>query len=509
MTPTARPPVGRTSRPAITTRRPGAGTSVVGTPVDRLHLLRRVTYGITPGLLADVTGRGVAGWLDDQLAPATIDDSACDRAVQRFPLAHAAPPVLHGTLGNGSWSAMQDLQAMTLARAVWSRRQLLEVMVELWSNHLNVTCPSSEVWATRGAFDRDVVRRHALGTFSDLLVASCTSPAMLQYLDNEASQGRAPNENYGREVLELHTVGRGAGYGQAGVVDAARALTGLSVWHTWDGGTTGSTGTAGTFRYRSDWRYVGPLRVLGWSHPNADRGDGVAVARSLMRYLAGHPLTAARIARKLAVRFVSDSPPQALVDRLAQVYLDAGTAIVPVLRALLSSPELAAATDAKHARPYEDAVATMRALGLQPSTDGATGSYGALVWRLGEIGHAPLAWHPPDGYPDVASAWCGSGTVLGRWNLHVALAQGWDKDGIVHPGDLCPRLLPGGVPADRDALVTALHARLMPGRTLLPAHRAALVTFLGGPGPVRSADTTYLFPILTTLLLDSPAWSTR
>ena len=471
------------------------------------HLLLRTTYGITPALLAELDARGTRGWLDDQLTPERIDDGACDQIVARFPLASATPPELYRALDNGSWDGMRDVSSMTLARATWSKRQLFEVMVEFWSNHLNVTCPSSEVWSSRGSYDRDVIRKHALGTFSDLLVASCTHPAMLQYLDNLESRGANPNENYGREVLELHTVGRDAGYGQAGVVDSARAFTGLTVWNPWNGGTDA---THGTLRYRADWHYVGPLRVLGWSHPNADRTQGVQVATSLARYLAAHPATAARLAHKLAVRFVSDSPPPALVDRLAQTYLDSGTAIVPVLRALFASPEFAASTGQKYRRPYEDVVATLRTLGIQTTGDTQAGAFSGLVWQLGEIGHAPLAWHPPDGYPDVAAAWAGTGAVLGRWNLHVGLAQGWWKDGLAYPGaSLFDRLLPGPRPATRADLVTALQVRLMPGTPLPAAHRDALVTFLGGPGPVRDADVTWQFGILTAIMLDSPLWSTR
>ena len=472
------------------------------------HLLRRATYGATPALLAEAQALGPRAWLEQQLAPAALDDSACDAAVARYPLAHATPPALHAALSYGAWDGMGDLSAMTLARATWSRRQLFEVMVEFWSNHLNVTCPSSEVWSSRGVYDRDVVRRHAFGRFSDMLAASCTSPAMLQYLDNLESRGSAPNENYGREVLELHSVGRDAGYGQAGVVDSARAFTGLTVWNPWNGGTPP---TNGTLRYTASWHHVGPLQVLGWTHANATSTGGREVAVSLVRHLAQHPATAARIARKLAVRFVSDTPPQALVDRLARVYLANGTAIKPVLRALFGSPEFAASSGQKYRRPYEGAVATLRTLGVAPSTDGDGRSLRDLVWELGQLGHAPLAWHPPDGYPDVAGAWTGSGTVLGRWNLNVGLAQGWWRNGLVMPpGSLADALVPPAArPTTRAGLVEALAARLMPGTVLPVAHRDALVTFLGGPGPVSSADVTWQFGILTALLLDSPHWSTR
>lgn len=151
-------------------RPPGSPSSP--TTAALTHLLRRTTYGITPELLADVARAGGGGpWLEQQLAPAGIDDSAATRALARFPLAIADPPELHATLSNGSWDSMVQVTRATLARELWSRRQLYEVMVELWSNHLNVTCPSSDVWATRAAYDRRVVRPHALGRFEDMLVA--------------------------------------------------------------------------------------------------------------------------------------------------------------------------------------------------------------------------------------------------------------------------------------------------------------------------------------------------
>jgi uncharacterized protein (DUF1800 family) len=487
-------------------RDPAAPVAASGDAAYALHLLRRTTYGLTPALVAEVTGPGgAAAWLDRQLAPQTVDDSACDAAVARFPLAHATPPALYAALGNGNWDGMEDLVRATFTRACWSKRQLFEVMVEFWSNHLNITCPSSEVWATKPWDDEHVVRAHALGRFDDMLVASAMSPAMLLYLNGAESRGSAPNENYGREVLELHTVGVDAGYTQAEVVSCARALTGFTVWNPWNGGTAE---TNGTYTYRRSWHYVGPVSVLGWSHPNTDRTQGEAVAESLLRHLAAHPLTAARLARKLAVRFVSDDPPAALVERLAEVYLANGTAVVPVLRSLFASPEFAASTGQKYRRPYEDVVATVRALGLAPSKDTQTDFVSSMCWELETMGNAPLGWHPPNGYPDVAPAWTGSGTVLARWNLHVGLTQAWWDKGVVSPPDLRAALVPNA-PATRYGLVDALWARLLPGTALPASTRDALIRFLGGPGPAEEDELTWLFPILTALVLDAPAWSTR
>jgi uncharacterized protein (DUF1800 family) len=495
----------RIGTPLPRPRPPAVGTLPTGDAAV-LHLVSRTTYGPTPELLAEVRSLTPAVWLEQQLAPERVDDSACDAVVSRFRHALSDPPQMHAEHEFGSWAGMQDVQRATLARAAWSRRQLLEVMVEFWSNHLHTTAPSSEVWSSKGWDDRQVVRRHALGRFSDMLVASGASPAMLRYLDGAEAKGDSPNENYGRELLELHTVGRDAGYTQADVVAASRALTGRTTWTPWNGGTPERLGT---FRYRPEWHSVGPLRVLGWSSPNSSAADGMAVGDSLLRYLAGHPATARRLARKLAVRFVSDDPPAALVDRLAAAYLAYGTAVVPVLRVLFSSPEFAASARQKTRRPYEDVVASIRALGILPAATGSK-AVGDLCWELGQVGQAPFSWAPPDGYPDVAAAWNGTGTVLGRWNLHVGLAQGWWKDGLEHPGpSLAARLLPGPRPATRAELVERTAARLMPGTALPAASRDALVTFLGGAGPVRDADLGGLFPVLVALLLDTPEWSRR
>jgi len=513
---------GALSSPASTTVEVRPGSSVpkpvlrrLGGPAPlpedrdfRLHLLRRTTYGVTAALLADVDDAGgTTSWLSRQLDPATLPDPVCDAVLPRFPLATATAPWCFAHLSRGSYLANQDLVRATLSRQVWSQRQLQEVMVEFWSNHLNITAPSGEAWATKGTDDREVVRAHALGRFDDMLVASLHSPAMLMYLSNATSTRVLPNENHGRELLELHTVGVDAGYGQAGVVDSARVLTGLTVWRPTDRGATPDA--FGTFRYRADWHHTGPVRVLGWSHPNNDPAGGSAVAESYARYLATHPATAARLARKLAVRFVSDDPPASLVDALVSVYLEHETAIVPVLWALFTSSEFAAAAGRKQRRPAEDVVATMRALGVTPdpaSTD-STAIRNVLAGLVG-MGNAPLGWHPPDGYPDVAGAWSGAGTTLGRWNLHAALASGRLTSGLTWP-PLVPWLLGPQVPRTRGALVDALTDRLLPAGTLSPAHRTALVAFLGADGPVQPADTAGMFPLLVSMVLDSPGWCVR
>jgi len=375
-------------------------------------------------------------------------------------------------------------------------------MVEFWSNHLHVASPSDGVWDNRQDYDRRVIRPHALGRFADLLVASATHPAMLEYLDQAASTKDAPNENYGRELLELHTVGVGAGYTEAMVLDSARIMTGHTL--QWDERSPRFREQ----RYDPAAHWIGRVRVLGFTHPNT-RADGRDVAASYLRYLAHHPATARNIATKLVVRFVADDPPAALVDRLASVYRAHGTAIAPVLRALFASTAFRTARATKVRRPYEDLVATLRTLDyrLLPASAGATARRSgpqALYWIASSLRQAPFAWAAPDGYPDVAAAWAGAGGLLDRWNTHLGLAGGWwpAKDRIAGPHlpDLLPALTTYG------ALVDALAVRLT-GERLPARDAAAVLTFLDRPAGARvradDAAVTWDLVRLVALLLDS------
>lgn len=381
------------------------------------HLLRRATYGVTPDLLAEARTLGAKKWLDQQLNPATISDPVQADVAALFPhltrsIATARKPMDY------AWDLMYDVSAATLMRATWSKRQLFEVMVEFWSNHLNITCPASPGWDCRHRYDIDVIRKYAFGRFEDMLLAAIEHPAMLSYLNNTWSSKSSPNENLGRELLELHTVGVGAGYGETGVRQSALILTGLS-----------RDEKTGNFRYRPEMHYTGSVHVLGFRHTNRSATRGQDVVTAYLRYLAHHPATAKRIATKLATRFVSDNPPASLVATLASTYLKNKTAIVPVLRALFASKEFAAAIGVKTKTPYEDHVSTLRTLGSAkpPTRDVAM----QLLWQSGSFGQQPLFWGPPNGYPDVAAAWANPNTTLGRLNGHTSLsADWWPKLGI-------------------------------------------------------------------------------
>ena len=390
----------------------------VGVTVD--HLLARTTYGATPALRAEVAKAGASLWLAGQLSPATVPDPEGDAVLTGFPLLSMTPAEIQGLRrrrsGGGDVDPARDLQAAHVGRAMASRRQLLEVMVGFWSDHFTVPVTADRADLTRADYDARVIRRNALGRFEDLLVAVADHPAMMLYLNLAGSTRRDPNENFARELLELHTVGIDGGYGEADVKQAARLLTGMQV--------TDDVAV----RYEPRDHYVGAVKVMTFRSSNASRARGRDVARVLYRYLAHHPSTARHLAVKLARRFVADDPPTALVDRLARVYLTADTRIVPVLTALFSSPEFAESTGKKRRRPMEFVVAATRATGVRPGAD--PDGLRDLVRSLDDVGHAPFAWTTPNGYPDVASAWQSAGQALGQWRILARLLTGRDEHGI-------------------------------------------------------------------------------
>jgi len=471
---------------------PGTGAAFVPGDAD-LHLLRRSTYGPTPTLLEAIRKQGRKAWLDRQLNPGGIDDSYCDRLIaQRFPGMKWDISEARDHLEDFSWDLMFDLSTATIARAIWSKRQLFEVMCDFWSNHLNVTNPSDNVWDNRHDYDRRVIRKHALGRFEDMLVASANHPAMLLYLNNADSTKDNPNENYGRELLELHSVGVDGGYNEEDMRQSTLIMTGFSVdWET------------GLFEYNGWAHYRGPVQVMGFAAANAE-ANGYEVGVQYLKYLANHPSTAELLARKLCLRFVSDDPPQTLVDSLAATYLANGTDIKPVLRKLFLSAGFANSIGAKTRRPFEDVAATLRILGYKPDRTGVNGMQ-ALYWISGDLGHAPLAWNPPDGYPDEAASWQSAGTTLGRWNTHLSLAAHWWPTALRQPG--LRKLLPTNLPNTYGDFVDTLSKRLV-FRRLESAHRQAVLGFLGhqASDPLRSDDAAvgWRLPYVVALILDSP-----
>lgn len=400
--------------PAGPTTAPGAsagGVTSTGLQVTsdpNLHLALRLTYGLTPGLLSEIAGKGRRAWLDEQLAARTPDALTAG-----LPLLQADPASLDRADRQLRVEAGAQLQQATVLRQVHSPAQLYEQMVELWTNHFSITLDGPER-ILKLADDRDVIRRHAFGRFADLLLASAQSPAMLAYLDNASSYKGHINENYGRELLELHTVGVDAGYSEADVVSTADVLTGWTVAPAPQGGG---------YRFAVARHDDSPKSVMTWRTPPGVTGEAQGAA--LLDYLAHHPATARFLARRLIVRFVSDTPDEGLTQSVAAAYLAADTDISATLRALVNDPRFDSTAQPKFRRPNEFLVAAIRALGGTVSANPLpTGPARQFIQLLAQLGQAPMAWPAPNGYPDVALAWLNAGGLLSRWNTAADLAGG-------------------------------------------------------------------------------------
>ena len=462
-----------------------------------LHLGNRFSYGMTPGLHQAMRSAGSPDrWFEQQLDPGSVPDAATD-AMQGWWFSINAD---HTTIWQrnqdgteGGWSAMGNYARWCLLRRISSQRQVLEVMTEFWENHLHVPVHDDGVFTYRAAYGK-LLRSHALGRFDQMLVAAITHPAMGISLDNASSTKRAPNENLGRELLELHTVGRG-NYTEDDVKSSARILTGYRVdtWRTWNS------------YYDPASHWTGPVQVMGFSHANSST-DGRPVAEAYLAYLAQHPQTAARIARKLAVRFVSDQPSEQLVAHLAQVYLANGTAIDPVLRALIAHPEFRAAAGLKVRTPTDDVVATYRALGaqiLQPTTGSSAAN--AVLHQADGIGQSPFVWGRPDGQPQDNRSWSSASRVLASFKFHYQVAgRWWPTQDVVYRDPLSWVPTPG---MRFDALVDHLCTQLLgtpaPAR-LVQAACQATQTPAADAITATHAIVRWKMPTLLTTLLDSP-----
>jgi uncharacterized protein (DUF1800 family) len=356
------------------------------------------------------------------------------RGAQRERLVADLPPdqrEVVAALENPERLVVQELIDQRLTRDIYSTAQLQEVMTDFWLNHFNVYLRKNEATPYYLlSFERDVIRPRALGKFEDLLEATAHSPAMLLYLDNAESIGpdslaaerakiaaeRNPdrkkkareglNENYARELMELHTLGVNGGYTQADVTQVARILTGWTVERPQRGGG---------FEFDPNRHEPGTKKALGEKFKDHGELEG----RELLHYLATRPATARFISRKLAVRFVSDDPPQSLVDRLAKSYLSSGGDIAAVLKTLIHSPEFWStnAYQAKVKTPLEYAVSAVRASNADVT------NLRPLENALRTMGMPLYGCVPPTGYNWQASAWVSTGALVDRMNFALALAS--------------------------------------------------------------------------------------
>jgi uncharacterized protein (DUF1800 family) len=315
-----------------------------------------------------------------------------------------------------------ELQRSKLLRAVYSERQLYELMVDFWENHFNVFANKDANRYLLTSYDRETIRPFAMGRFRDLLGATAHSPAMLYYLDNWRSsvarpypaRGEKPagvdgglNENYARELMELHTLGVDGGYTQEDVQEVARCFTGWTIQ---------KPNEQGLFLYRPGFHDDGEKTVLGH---RILAGGGITDGERVLDLLARHPATARFIATKLARRFISDDPPQSVIDRAAAVFLKTDGSIPETLRAIVTSSEFFSSNTyrAKMRSPFEYVAAAMR--GVSADTDADR----PVLDAISRMGQPLFGRVTPDGYGDRTSQWLSSGAMVARFNFASALAN--------------------------------------------------------------------------------------
>ncbi len=484
--------------PAAAAGYPVRAWSATTVPTARqLHYLNRLGCGFNRSMLAQVRAAGSASkWLDLQLTPTKVSLGATAKALPSwYPDLSESPAVKWGRQTSGSkggWEYARDLANLSMMRQIYSRRTVFESLVGFWSNHLHVHADSDLAWVHRASYDA-VIRRHALGRFEDMLVEAALHPAMLLYLDNWRSVRNAPNENQGRELLELHTVGRASGYTEQMVKDSAKILSGFTVdaFATWDG------------YYEPRKHTTGPVQVLGFTSANAD-ADGQQVTRDYLRYLANHPATALTIARKLCRHYVADDPGTDLVNAVARTFRTSGTDIRATLRTLVAHPDFLASRGRLVRTPIEDFVATCRVLGVVAAAPRSEDSFAnAAVW----LPHSTLLhqWPRPDGFPYGDAPWSSATRMLSSFEMHWDLLGGWwpTQEATYRPST-------AWLPARSlrlDELVDHL-CRVLLGRHSTSRILHSCVTAVGYPARTvvtkDHAVARWLFVRLAAVLLDSP-----
>ena len=383
-------------------RQPPMPTRPLALPEAELKLVRRVTNGVTPADLAEVQGMGYNAYLGAQLQPAQLDDTVCnDRLVVYTALSQ--PPQLLYTLD--STTVQRELIEATIVRAIYSRRQLFERVVEFWNDHFNTNI--NTVGILRVLYDRDTIRPNALGSFGELLRATAGAPAMLVYLNNAQSTRTAPNQNYARELMELHTLGVDGGYTQQDVIEVARCFTG---WRY--NGNTGDA-RAGTFLYDSTRHDNNSKLVLGNTIPSGGgMNDGILV----LRILAEHPGTAAFVSTKLLRWLLRYDPQPALVREVANAFSRTNGNIPSVIERILAYDNVRWAP-VLFKRPFTYVVSALRVMNANVSTASTLrGTY------INGMGQGPFNWLAPNGYPHTLEYW--GGLPLPRWNFAFNLANG-------------------------------------------------------------------------------------
>lgn len=515
------------STAASSTGTAAAGQRVVAQaltmPPFAVRMLNHMTYGATQASIAAFNALGstdaarLTAYVNQQLNWQSIDDSAMQamlngagystlaKPLSQLWAEHVRPDPAYETRMRPAW----EVQRAALARAAYSKRQLLERMVDFWHNHFNVTVTDYVAGPVYPHLD-GLMRQHAFGNFKTLLTEVTKSTAMMYYLDNRSNTRSGPNENFARELLELHTLGAEnylgfvdpfqvpkapedanfpIGYTDIDVYEVASAFTG---WSVKDGHWQFPNDNDGTFVYRQQWHDAGPKFILGkFFYPEQPAmKDGLDVIDRLAR----HPKTAKYICMKLIRSFLTDNPPQALIDSAAAVFrqnVDSAEQMKLVMRHILTSSVAQTVWGEKRRRPFEAIASGLRMLQSQWVPRVGEARSNDLFWFMGFTGHMPYDWPAPNGYPDVAGPWRGTNAFVATWKV-----LGWLTEANNSGAYLCPILQKAreGIPASQwtaNRLVTEACTMLF-GYQPDAARKQAAIAFLaqnGDPDSYVITDT--------------------
>ena len=385
-------------------RNPGLPTPTVFQDLQ-VKLARRATYGATPADVQSVYALGYQQYLAQQLDPTSIDDSACENRLAALTTIGLPTSQLYSK--DSSLVAREVVDSMIL-RAIYSKRQLFERTVEFWTDHFTTNINMVGIYKTTEV--RDVYRKYASATFREMLTASMSSPAMLIYLNGDQNARTAPNQNYAREIMELHTLGVNGGYTQQDIIEVARCFTG------WRYRRNTADAAGGTTYFDPNRHDTAVKTVLGQTIPAATGMSGMNDASLVINILANHQSTASFVSRKLLRWFLDYEPSAALVADIAAVFASTQGRIPEVIRRILT-PEYLFAARPLFKRPYHHIVSAVRALDINISVlDSIRGTY------LPGVGQAPFTWGPPNGFPQDYEYW--GALPLPRWNFGFLLANG-------------------------------------------------------------------------------------
>ena len=462
-------------------------------PTIALHALNRLGYGPRPADVRRVLARGLERYVDDQLNP--LPDPDLDTRLR--PLGTLNYPIsqvltIYNADNRSLGPLIDEFQAAKLIRSVHGLNQLQEALVDFWFNPVNVYIADGFVRFSAMSYERDAIRPHVFGRFRDLLGAVAAHPAMLFFLDNylnraDVNQGgrriAGINENYGRELLELHTVGVDAGYSQTDVYDAARVFTGWGI---------DNINTSGNFIFRAAQHDRGAKHVFGL---DIAAGGGQEEGHRLLDHLAAHPATARFVSWRLAQRFVSDDPPARVVDRMAATFQSTGGDLRAVMRSMLQTAEFWAEAFAggKVKTPFEYVASVIRAV------EGQVTNVRGVAGQLNNMGMGLYLSVPPTGYSNRGSEWLNPSSHLARMNFALDIAANAIPGVAVDSRSVISRL--GGNPDDPRSAASTLNADLF-------ARNLTRET-LDSAGRVAPGGAVGVAPRVAGLCLASPEMQVR